>query len=258
MTLSESLREYIAAAFSGIWIESHEHQDAIGEIAKLCKEQKWALACWDVDKGLQVGTAAVGAAPDPLAALRALPALAKPDSAALLVLPNFHRFLGSPEIVQCLVNTLQTGKTARTFVVILSPTVQLPLELERQFVVLEHHLPEREQLQKIAEGVATEAGEMPAGEDLDRLLDASAGLTRNEAENAYSLSLIRHNKLMPEAVWELKIQSLKKSGLLTLHRGGESFTDLGGLEALKTFCGKALGARKRSSTAQPRGILLLG
>src|ERR1035437_4044686 len=211
MTLSESLREYIAAAFSGIWIESHEHQDAIGEIAKLCKEQKWALACWDVDKGLQVGTAAVGTAPDPLAALRALPALAKPDSSAILVLPNFHRFLSSPEIIQCLANTLQAGKTARTFVVILSPVVQIPVELERQFVVIDHQLPDRNQLQNIAQRTATQSDDLPGGEELEKLLDASAGLTRYEAEGAYSLSLIRHNKLVPETIWDLKTQSLKKS-----------------------------------------------
>ena len=153
---------------------------------------------------------------------------------------------------------MQAGKTRRTFIVILSPIVQIPVELERQFVVIEHHLPEREQLQKIAEGVATEAGEMPIGEDLIRLLDASAGLTRGEAENAYSLSLVRHSKLVPESVWDLKTQSLKKSGLLTLHRGGERFSELGGMEALKTFCLRALGARQRGSLAKPHGVLLLG
>ena len=257
-SLQEQLREYIAAAFPGIWITSFEHDDAIREIAALCKQEQWSLAVWDVDKGLQVGAAAVGTAPDPLAALRALPALAKPDSSAILVLPNFHRFLSSPEIVQCLANTLQAGKTARTFVVILSAVVQIPLELERQFVVLEHQLPDHAQLQGIATGVATESGEMPAGEELEKLLDASAGLTRYEAEGAYSLSLIRHNKLVPETIWELKVQSVKKSGLLTLHRGGEKFSDLGGMEALKNFCLRALGARRRNSTARPRGILALG
>jgi len=29
-------------------------------------------------------------------------------------------------------------------------------------------------------------------------------------------------------LWELKGQALKKSGLLTLHRGGETFADLAG------------------------------
>ena len=258
MTLSNALREYIAAAFPGIWVESHEHEEAIREIAALCKEQKWSMATWDIDTGLQSGAGAALAAPDPLTAVRALANMAVPDSSVLLVLPNYHKFLGSPEIIQCLANALQAGKTRRTFIVILSPIVQLPVELERQFVVIEHHLPGREQLQKIAEGVATESGELPTGEELTRLLDASAGLTRGEAENAYSLSLVRHSKLVPESVWDLKTQSLKKSGLLTLHRGGEKFSDLGGLEAIKSFCLRALSARQRNSTAQPRGVLLLG
>ena len=33
-----------------------------------------------------------------------------------------------------------------------------------------------------AHGIATQVGEMPEGDDLQRLLDASAGLTRQEAE----------------------------------------------------------------------------
>ena len=258
LTLAASLREYIAAAFPGIWVESSEHNEAIREIAALCKDQSWSLATWDIDKGLQCGNNAALAAPDPLTAIRALANMAVPDSSVLLVLPNYHKFLGSPEIIQCLANALQAGKTRRTFIVILSPVVLIPMELERQFVVLEHHLPEREQLQKIAEGVANEPGELPTGDDLTRLLDASAGLTRGEAENAFSLSVVRHGKLVSESVWDLKQQAIKKSGLLTIHRGNERFHDLGGMDALKTFCLRALGARQRGSLAKPHGVLLLG
>ncbi len=48
--------------------------------------------------------------------------MAVPDSSMLLVLPNYHKFLGSPEILQCLANALQAGKARRTFIVILSPS----------------------------------------------------------------------------------------------------------------------------------------
>jgi hypothetical protein len=205
---------------------------------------------------MQVGGLSAPSASDPLAALRSLPALAKPESSALLVLPNFHRFLGSPEIVQCLANSLSQGKARRTFVVVLAPVVQLPPELERQFVVLDHPLPDREQLQTLASQVADEAGEMPEGDALGALLDAAAGLTRQEAENAFALSVIRHNRLVPEAIWDLKTHALKKSGLLSLHRGGESFEGLGGLDALKGFCSRVLG--HSHPKAKPRGILLLG
>ena len=255
-SLSAALREYVAAAFAGIWIQSFEHEDALREIASLCKAENWSLATWDIDRGLQSGAGSALAAPDPLTALRALANMAVPDSSVLLVLPNFHKFLGSPEICQCLLNTLKAGKTRRTFIVILSPVVQLPIELERQFCIVEHHLPDQAQLQTIAQGVATEPGELPEGDDLERLLDAAAGLTRCEAENAFSLGLVRHRKLTPETVWDLKVQTLKKSGLLTLHRGTETFAGLGGMEALKSFCLRALA--HKHPIAKPRGVLLLG
>ena len=169
------------------------------------------------------GGDADAAGTDPLAAISAINALASADSSALLVLQNFHKFLGSPEIVQTLAGQIVKGKQNRTFVVVLSPVVNIPIELEKHFVVIEHELPGREQLEEIARGIATDDGELPAGDELAMVLDAAAGLTRYEAEGAFSLSLVRDSRIRPQAVWELKSQTLKKSGLLSLHRGGESF-----------------------------------
>ncbi len=75
MTLSDTLSEYIRACFTGIWITSHEHDDALTEIVQLCREQSWSVATWDIGAGLQLpGEAAEDASAatttDPLAALR--------------------------------------------------------------------------------------------------------------------------------------------------------------------------------------------
>ena len=87
------------------------------------------------------------------------------------------------------------------------------------------------------------------------MLDAAAGLTRYEAEGAFALSLARHDVLRPESIWELKAQALKKNNLLALHRGRETFSDLGGLDNLKDFCRRALQPGK---SVKARGVLLLG
>ena len=242
-TLSPRVSELIRACFPGLWVETHEHLDAIREITALCREEDWRLATWDLESGT-----------DPLTAVRSLESMATPDGTALLVLQNFHRFLQSAEIVQALVRQLNLGKQQRTFIVILSPVVQIPVELEKLFVVLEHALPDRAELEVIARGIGTEAGELPEGEALQTLLDAASGLTRNEAESAFSLSLVRHGRLTPDVVWELKCQTLKKSGLLTLHRGTDTFDSLGGLTALKAFTSRAL---QHGRTHRPRGVLLL-
>ncbi|QDV37534.1 AAA family ATPase [Tautonia plasticadhaerens] len=263
MTLGERLSEYVRAAFSGVWIQSHEHDDAILEIAQVARENGWDLVTWDIDRGLSINgqvpnSDITPAAADPLSAVKVLNSLGIPGGTTILVLRNFHRFLGSAEIVQALDSAISQGKQAGKIIVILSPVVQIPVELERLFAVGEHDLPGRDQLDQIARGIATEPGELPEGDNLCMVLDAASGLTRMEAENAFSLSLVRHGKVVPETLWELKNGMLKKSGLLTLHRGGETFDDLGGLEALKAFTKRALTGGRRGTGVRPRGVLLLG
>ena len=87
--------------------------------------------------------------------------MATSEGTAILVLANFHRFLSSAEVVQALARQIVLGKLQRTFVVILSPLVQIPIELEKLFVVVEHELPGRDQLLDIARGVATQPGDLP-------------------------------------------------------------------------------------------------
>jgi len=260
MSLKTQLAEYVRACFTAIWIESHEHQDALSEIAQLCCDAQWLLATWDIEAGLQVGSSSdsESSVADPLTAIRASSALGDADTPTILVLQNFHRFLASAELVQAMCRQIIAGKQTRTIFVILAPIVQIPLELEKLFVVVEHALPNREQLEEIARGIATEPGELPDDLGLGRALDASAGLTRMEAENAFSLSLVRQQQVTAEAVWELKTQALTKSGLLSLHRGTQDFDSLGGMASLKAFTRRALRPPGRPNPhCRPRGVLLL-
>jgi hypothetical protein len=142
--------------------------------------------------------------------------------------------------------------------VILSPVVHIPVEVEKLFVLVEHELPNREQLHEIARGIATEEGELPEGARLDLLLDAAAGLTRYEAESAFSLSLVRHGRIQPDAVWDLKCQTLRKSGLMELYRGTDDFSSLGGIASLKAFTRRILlRSGHQNPLRRPRGVLLL-
>ena len=81
MTLSERLSEYVRACFTGLWIQSFEHEDALAEIAQLCRQEDWRIATWDVDRGLQfpgqTGQSADAGGSDPLAAIRSINALAR-------------------------------------------------------------------------------------------------------------------------------------------------------------------------------------
>ncbi len=254
------MSELVRACFTGVWIKSYEPDDAIAELAQLCRAENWSLMTWDVAQGLK-GSGDAGAVSeivDPIGAVKALSAITNDDTPTILVLRSYHRFVGSGEVVAEVARAVTQGKIHRKFIVILSPVVQLPPELERLFVVVDHEPPTRSELQELLASIATGENEMPEGQQLDSVLDAAAGLTRFEAENAFSLSLVRHGSVRADAIWELKTQCLKKSGLLSLCRSDIDFSSLGGLAALKAFTKRALmRAGIATSVARPRGVLLL-
>ena len=160
--LKQKLKELVSACFTGIWVETFEFQEAIREIADLCREEEWIGATWDIGSGLRVGNGEpVEEATDPLAAIGALKALASPEGTVLLVMNNLHKFVSSIEIMQALQHQLIEGKQNRTIIIGLSPIATIPMELEKMFVVVEHALPNHEQLEAIAREVATEEEELP-------------------------------------------------------------------------------------------------
>ncbi len=236
-SLTELLVKYVSACFSGIWVETYEPDEAVKEIDTMCRDENWQHSVWDISMG------------DPLSAVTST--AGQSNVPMLVVLRNFHRFLGNIEVIQALERQIQSGKVSRTFFIVLAPVVQIPAELEKLFVVLEHPLPDKEQLRQIATEIA---GELPDEPNTRRVLDAAAGMTRLEAEGAFSLSMIEHDMLLPEPVWQLKSNMLRQSSALRLYRG--EIPCLGGLDNLTKFCNRALSNSGKGERA--KGVMLLG
>jgi hypothetical protein len=260
------LKDYVHAAFSGIWVQTQEPDEAHKEIAQLCESEEWQLVTWDCAKGLWTSG---GGKAEPLVPLAVTPATAASDITHITVLWNYHRFLSNPMVVQALANAITEGKADRNFFIVLSPVVQIPVEVEKLFVVIEHQLPTPIEIAGIAASLLKEKDEeeavtqaRAAAMENHPATHAAAGLTRYEGEGAFALA--RHGEITPDTVWELKASMLKKSGLLEMHRGQEKFADLGGLDALKSFTTRALGQGRNGRPPQghsgpkPRGVLLLG
>jgi hypothetical protein len=119
MNLTDQLTDYVHAAFSGLYLVTQESEEAEREIAALARDRGWKLASWDVAGGLRFPNAPQATAPeagagDPLAVLRAVPALAERDGTALVLLHNYHKFWGSPEVVQTAFAQLVVGSWCRS------------------------------------------------------------------------------------------------------------------------------------------------
>src|SRR5213075_2775945 len=111
----------------------------------------------------------------------------EPERSAILVLRNFHRFLSGIDVIQAVERQLARGKGEGVVLVVLAPIVQLPVELERSFLVLDHELPLPDELRAITESRDNRVG-VHSEETLDRLVLSASGLTRTGVRNAFGLS----------------------------------------------------------------------
>ena len=272
--LQEVVAEYVKAGFAGIWIRSQEHEDAIAALAQMAKDNDWAIGHWDIDVGLKGNTAIasqrttggddVWYGKKPLPLIKDLPKIARQadKKRTLIILKNFHRkeLIENTQIIQALQNSITEGKAAEQgwYIIILSPETCIPIELEVDFVVVDHELPTKEQLWGLANDLANE-GELPTTEDGKlMMLEAAAGMTHRGAENAFSLSIIKKKPFDPGIIWDLKAQALKKKGLLGLAKCNSGFEGLGGLDQWKKFSLKLLNKRTDNPMLYPKGQLLLG
>lgn len=260
--LGNRILDLVRAGFSGIWVETHEIDDAVAEIGDIAAARNWQFDVWDINNKLYSGA---HQCPGPVQILQTFADNMGTEggksvaNASILVLKNFHRFLPNPEVVQTLANVVVRGKQVGKHIVILAPTVALQPEIEKLFTVINHDLPTVDELRDICTRLI-ESNDVAGvdAEKIDRAVDAARGLTRLEAENAFALSLTKKGDLVPEIIWDLKAKTLSKTGNLSLYSGDASFENLGGLESLKNFCVRAL--RKQGADDQklrPKGVLLL-
>jgi ATPase family associated with various cellular activities (AAA) len=68
------------------------------------------------------------------------------------------------------------------------------------------------------------------------------------------LSIAKHGAIRVDTIWDLKSQAVKKSGLATIYRGNDTFDSLGGMDALKDLCRKAL---RPDCPVSAKGFILL-
>jgi hypothetical protein len=104
MTLTDQLTEYVNAAFTGIWVQTLEPDEAEREILRHARQEKWKVATWDVANGLRVANSSASNGPqtgagDPLAALRALPGLTRYEAEGAFALSLTRHNAIRPDVI---------------------------------------------------------------------------------------------------------------------------------------------------------------
>jgi ATP-dependent 26S proteasome regulatory subunit len=188
---------------------------------------------------------------------------------AIYVFLDLHRHY-SPVTTRLIRDAARAVRTTRKSVLFLSPSYQVPEELQKEVALSVFQLPDRQQLEQVLAGLIAElkqAGRQVALTDEDRaaLLRAASGLTANEADLAFRSAATQTGGLTATAVRrvaESKTQVIRKSGILEYYDKPESFADVGGLgNLLAWFKARApafANTARYAGLPMPKGVLLVG
>src|SRR5215831_1709544 len=168
----------------------------------------------------------------------------------IIFLHNAHRFLHDTAILQGIWHLRDLFKAEGQMLILLAPSLKLPVELVHDVVILDDPLPNREQLEEILTTQYRNFREnVPASESLNpetmgKAVDAVLGLSAFEAEQAIAMSFTSKG-LSVLHLWQQKYKAIEQTPGLKIYRGTERFSDIGGVPFIKTFLTKILKGRSK-------------
>lgn len=275
------------AGYAALYLQSYEEQRSIRELKKAARELDRNLFLWTVGKGLvhevnplederrSAGRTEKPPMPDSGTHPELMDKMAALPEKTIVVLRLFHHFLDDVLVQASLMDLIPKYKVSKRMIVVLTPIMKLPPELEKEFALIDLALPSKEEMKPALNGIIKNLSDelKPSEERQRELIEAAMGLTTTEAENAFSLALIRprmenpsetdHGKLWdPKIVMEEKCQALKRTGILEYIPVSESMDAVGGMDNLKEFIRKRRRAFSDAARAKglpaPKGVLTIG
>lgn len=205
---------------------------------------------------------------DPIAPIKYLDGKA-PDNSIMLV-KDYHKFFSdsckdSPVHISAIRETIKRFKANGKTLIFISPSAVtvIPKELEVDAKVIDFSLPGKEELTTVIMGLSESTrSKMPKDKELEELLNAAAGMTVIEAEDALSLSLVMESKFNPDIIRKAKAEVVKKTDLLEVVESEVTMADAGGLEIFKDDMESYVDAGTPKAAeygVEPlKGVLLLG
>jgi hypothetical protein len=277
MNFQTELETLIRARYPILYVLTSEElrvQNVVTDIAR--KRQKkvfeWSYSTGIVPAGTSIQSQKNRnpATKEPLAALDQVIEQVEP---AIFIFKDFHPFLakGNFAVIRKLKEIALHLKNSFKTIILVSPTLEIPMELEKEITLLNFPLPSRDDLSELLDKIIADVKHLKQVQiDLDdagreRLLQAALGLTLGEAENVFAKIIVKDNRLSGDDVNEVfgeKQQIIRKSGLLEYCTTNEGFAQVGGLAVLKEWLNKRSAAftdeAREFGLPPPKGILMLG
>lgn len=125
-------------------------------------------------------------------------------------------------------------------IVIISPVVDIPLEHEKLFTILDYSLPSDAQISAIVNAFAKKLGTkseytVPSKLVIDTCIKLAKGLTLEEVKNYCARSVAQYNTLNESMFYQARLDLIKKTGILEYMEPHYEMSDMGGNVAFKDW-----------------------
>lgn len=271
MDATAEIEILVRAKYPILYISSWEErrvEKAVREVGERLNRQ---VHTWSVTQGMQP---AVRRASGPVKAtslpgeLEALAQIHESAEFTIFLLKDFHPYMKDTRVVRLLRDLANRLRGRAQTLILVSPQINLPVELEKDITVLEFPLPDQEDVSSQLDAVITAMADVPKvdvelSDSLrEEIIHSAQGLTADEIESALARSLVEDKKLSVDKIIEEKKQIVRKTGMLEFYPSSNSMDDIGGLDLLKEW----LLHRSKSFTdaardygiPYPKGILIIG
>jgi len=258
-----------------LYVHTQDHGAARRQIVKGCKPNKLSLFSWDAERGLQLlhkgemeGAAENAVAemcgnPANMIALNSIRSLKQFQlklnrrNGSVLLVDDGHLHIDAP-MAATLRNLAIDEQQNNLTVVLLCSVLKLPPELSRYAHVLVDDLATQEELRALVEEIDPDPEVPYTEEELSAITDAAKGRTYAEATQDYAYSLSMGSRLLPPLLSEIKCESLRQEGLLTVLKSETGLEGVGGMDTLKNYLRLIAAQRNNPYDAKPKGFILLG
>ncbi|MDB6027899.1 MAG: ftsH 2 [Verrucomicrobiales bacterium] len=277
MNIQHEIETLIRARYPLIYIVSGEEMRVQNLIVEIAQRRQKKVYEWSYCNGIVPAGTSIqsqkhrnAATRDPLTALDQVIEQVEP---AIFIFKDFHPFLTKNNfaIVRKLKEIALHLKNSFKTIILISPMMEIPMELEKEITVLSFPLPEKADLSILLDKIIEDVKQFRQVQiELDdvgreRLLQAALGLTLGEAENVFAKLIVKSERLSGDDVAEVfaeKQQIVRKSGLLDYYATDEHFSNVGGMTVLKEWLNKRVVAfsdqARQFGLPAPKGILMLG
>ncbi len=273
----EELDILIRAKYPILYIVSWEERRIEALLLEVAEQRRKKLYGWTLTRGLLPLDGYNSNASDPATCspLAALDLVAEIQEPAIFLFKDFHVFLDEQRpagdqamVVRRLREIAGRLRYSTKTLVILSPLLRFPPELEKDITVLNYALPTPEELDGSLDRILRSARELSGvrieltPEMHEKVLNAACGLTCTEAENVFAKSLVMQRSLDLDVIIAEKKQIIRRSQVLEYFDAQENLSQVGGMQLLKDWLSKralAFSEKARQfGLPEPKGLLLLG